>query len=112
VANVIAERAASHKVQSAADQAEAEKIARERVARVLDNWAFIAKEVADAGGGADFGYAREGTAVRHLLYDVLDKADLEPHWETFRTPRSLRDVEPPVLVKIKTPEGRTLSEDA
>jgi hypothetical protein len=111
VAEVLASRAASHKTQSADEQAAMANNTRKHVARILDNWAFIAKDVAESGAGSDFGYQRDKGVARHLLYDVLDSADLEPHWESFRTPRSLRDVEPPVLVKLKTPSGGKITED-
>jgi len=110
VADVLASRAASHKMQTADEQAAMANDTRKHVARILDNWAFIAKDVAESGAGSDFGYQRDKGVARHLLYDVLDSADLEPHWESFRTPRSLRDVEPPVLVKLKTPSGGKLTE--
>jgi hypothetical protein len=110
VADVLASRAASHKPQSADEQAAIAKHTRKHVARILDNWAFIAKDVAESGAGSDFGYQRDKGVAKHLLYDVLDSADLEPHWEPFRVPRSLRDVEPPVLVKLKTPTGGKLSD--
>jgi Helicase conserved C-terminal domain len=111
VAEVLANRAASHKVQSAAERTACSIDTRQHAARILDNWAFIARDVAEAGADVNFGYQKEAGVVRHLLYDILDNAQLEAHWESFRTPRSLRDVEPPVLIKIKTPDGRRLAED-
>jgi len=111
VGDVFANRAASYKMQSAHEQAANASETRKHVARILDNWAFIAKDVAESGVDSNFGYQRDKSVAKHLLYDILDSADLEVHWEPFRTPRSLRDVEPSVLVKLKTPDGRRITED-
>ncbi len=111
VADILGERAGSHKQQSKGARDLAVKDASQRVSRILDNWSKISKAVADAQEDSTFGYVRERSVVKHLLYDVLDPDQLEPDAQLFRVPRSMRDVEPPVLVTIKTPSGRSLRED-
>jgi len=108
VGESLANRAASYKEQPAREQTEQAAKVRQHVGRILDYWARIAKEVGDAGG--DLGYQKEPGVARHLLYEMLDTEPLPPYWKPFRSPRSLRDVEPGVLIKIKTPDGAALSE--
>ncbi len=109
VANSLANRAASHKEQDATAQALAKAHVHERVDHILDDWARIATEVgADEGG---LGYQKEPGVARHLLYDMLDGDELPPYWRQFRAPRSLRDVEPGVLVKIATAAGTKLKDE-
>ena len=83
---------------------------RDRVQSLIDDWAKLAHEAGQ--GGVAFGYARSrdsGTStplLREMIdpdRDVLNDTQLR-----FRAPRSLRDVEPGVLLGIKTPEGRDI----
>jgi len=81
-----------------------------RVQSLVDDWARLAHEAGQ--GGVAFGYARDrdsGTStplLREMIdpdRDVLNDTQLR-----FRAPRSLRDVEPGVLLGIKTPEGQDI----
>ena len=81
-----------------------------RVKSLIDDWARLAYEAGQ--GGAVFGYARGwGSGITTPLLremidpdrDVLNDVQLR-----FRAPRSLRDVEPGVLLGIKTPEGQEI----
>ncbi len=81
-----------------------------RVQSLLDDWANLAHEAGQ--GGVAFGYARgrdSGTATP-LLREMIDpdRDMLNDIQLRFRAPRSLRDVEPGVLLGIKTPEGRDI----
>ena len=81
-----------------------------RVHSLIDDWARLAHEAGQ--GGVAFGYARgrgTGTATP-LLREMIDpdRAVLNDTQLRFRAPRSLRDVEPGVLLGIKTPEGRDI----
>ena len=81
-----------------------------RVQSLFDDWAKLAHEAGQ--GGVGFGYARgrdSGNStplLREMIdpnRDVLNETQLR-----FRAPRSLRDVEPGVLLGIKTPEGQDI----
>ena len=54
-----------------------------------------------------FGYRKEPGITKTLLHDVLEPGlDLaDPREQRFRAPRSLRDVEPPVLLRKVAPNG-------
>ncbi len=81
-----------------------------RVQSLIDDWARLAHEARQ--DGVAFGYARgrgSGTSTP-LLREMIDP-DREVLNDTqlrFRAPRSLRDVEPGVLLGIKTPEGQDI----
>jgi hypothetical protein len=112
VADVLAARAGSHAhFEDPAERARVVARTRGAVTTILDHWAKISRTVTEANGEDSLGYDK-GAVARHLLYDVLDPAQLDADWDTFRVPRSLRDVEPPVLVTMKTPEGRSLNDEA
>ena len=84
---------------------------RGRVQSLIDDWATLAHEAGQ--GGVSFGYARgrEGGVSTPLLREMIDpdRETLNDLQLRFRAPRSLRDVEPAVLLGIKTPEGRDIS---
>jgi hypothetical protein len=108
-ADVIAARAADHKPhKSAADQQQLRDHVRQRVTHALDDWAKVAMEVANAGG--KLGYQKDTGVSSHLLREMLDREPMPPHRRRFRAPRSLRDVEAAVLVKVETPTGQLLEE--
>jgi hypothetical protein len=71
-------------------------IASMRTQELLDIWQRIADSVTQAGG--TLGYARRGVA-RPLLHEVLEQG-LTAEEGKFRAGRSLRDVEPGVLIEI------------
>ena len=82
---------------------------RNRVQSLIDDWASLAHEAGE--GGVTFGYARYGDGIATpLLREMIDPARdvLSDTQLRFRTPRSLRDVEPGVLLGIKTPEGQDI----
>ena len=82
---------------------------RDRVQSLVDDWAALAHEARQ--GGVTFGYAREGGVATPLLREMIDpdRDVLNERQLRFRAPRSLRDVEPGVLLGIKTPEGRDIA---
>ena len=82
---------------------------RNRVQSLIDDWASLAHEAGE--GGVTFGYARHGDGIATpLLREMIDPARdvLNDTQLRFRAPRSLRDVEPGVLLGIKTPEGQDI----
>ena len=82
---------------------------RNRVQSLIDDWASLAHEAGE--GGVRFGYARHGDGIATpLLREMIDPARdvLNDTQLRFRAPRSLRDVEPGVLLGIKTPEGQDI----
>ena len=82
----------------------------DRVQSLVDDWATLAR---DAGqGGVTFGYAgRDRGVSTPLLREIIDpdQNTLNDTQLRFRAPRSLRDVEPNVLLAVKTPEGNEIS---
>jgi hypothetical protein len=106
---ILSERAASHCALPARESAALVASVRTHVARILDDWAAIATDVGDSG--VELAYRKDPGVAKYLLHEMLDREPLEPRWRQFRAPRSLRDVEPGVLVLIKTPSGQELPED-
>ena len=102
-------RAVGRRAQEHADGAAAglQQSVQDRVRRLLDDWAALAREAGQVG--VEFGYARgrnQGVSTP-LLREMIDpdRDTLDDRQLRFRAPRSLRDVEPSVLLGIKTPEG-------
>ena len=83
---------------------------RDRVRSLVDDWSALAHEAQQ--GGVSFGYwkGREGQASAELLREmIVPVGDTSNETQLrFRAPRSLRDVEPSVLLGIKTPEGNEI----
>lgn len=109
VAEALATRAGAHdgKLNAAEQTALANRV-RQRVADVLDDWARISNEVGQAG--VELGYQKEPGVAQHLLREMLDNESLPPYKRRFRAPRSLRDVEPSVLIKLESPSGQPVAE--
>jgi hypothetical protein len=84
---------------------------RNRVKSLIDDWAQLAHGAGQ--GGVAFGYARgrNNGVSTPLLREMIDpdRATLTDTQLRFRAPRSLRDVEPSVLLGIKTPEGTDIT---
>lgn len=83
---------------------------RNRVQSLIDDWASLAHDANQ--GGVSFGYTSEtGSGVSTPLLREMIDPDRETLNETqlrFRAPRSLRDVEPGVLLALKSPEGQEI----
>jgi hypothetical protein len=77
---------------------------REAIVTLLDAWMATADE--QIANGAPFAYSRAG-ARSHLLQNPLDPAleNLMPAHRRFVAGRSMRDVEPNVLLKVRDPWG-------
>ncbi len=101
VADAIRDRALGHRSGTLASVA---ANVRARAASLLDDWASLAHE--RNSEGTTFGYAAEGVS-KTLLHEVLERGlDLADQRERrFRAPRSLRDVEPAVLLRKVAPNG-------
>ena len=108
-ADALSVRAGGHdsKLTPAEQSALVTKV-RQRVSDILDDWAKIANEVGQAG--VELGYQKEPGVAQYLLREMLDKESLPPYKREFRAPRSLRDVEPTVLIKLKSPSGQQVPE--
>ena len=76
---------------------------------IMDDWLTTADEKTSAGTGLTYA---SGNSARRLLQYPLDPTvgQLPPHRRSFEAARSMRDVEPNVLLKVKTPHGETLAE--
>lgn len=96
------ERASIHK--EAVQEAQINHV-NSRAQSLIDDWAVLAHKAGD--DGVTFGYARRGKGVNTpLLREMIDpdRDKLNPTQLQFRAPRSLRDVEPGVLLVTKSPE--------
>ena len=105
IARAIGERAATHSETATAELGD--EVAR-RAQSLLDDWAKLAHGAKESG--IDFGY-RTGKGVSvPLLREMIDpnRATLDDVQLQFRAPRSLRDVEPSVLLGVKTPDEQDL----
>jgi hypothetical protein len=102
VADVIRDRVSGHKAGTPAAVA---AHVRARAVSLLDDWASLAHD--RHNDGTTFGYRKEAGITKTLLHDVLEPGlELADERERrFRAPRSLRDVEPPVLLRKVAPNG-------
>ena len=108
IADVIRERVIGHKPGVPADVA---AHVRARAVSLLDDWSSLAHD--RNSDGTTFGYGREPGISKTLLHEVLERGlELADERERrFRTPRSFRDVEPPVLLRKVAPNGAEIDED-
>ena len=107
IANVVSDRARNHSDSVSPQDVD---YVRRRVQSLIDDWAKLAHEAGQ--DGVSFGYARRDAGVSTpLLREMIDpdRHMLNDTQLRFRAPRSLRDVEPSVLLGIKTPEGQDLN---
>ena len=106
IANAVRNRANNHADSVPSQYAD---YVRNRVQSLIDDWATLAHGATQ--DGVAFGYARWDSGVSTpLLREMIDpdRQTLSDLQLRFRAPRSLRDVEPNVLLGIKTPEGNDL----
>jgi hypothetical protein len=109
VADAIADRAERHANLTKDERDELRATVRHRVADLLDDWARIAADY-DAHG-TPFGYQADRTVSKALLHDML-ATGLNAVERKFRAPRSMRDVEPAVLLNIRKPDETELEDAA
>lgn len=101
LAKVVGERARNHSGKDAEDITE---YVRNRTQSLIDDWAKLAHKAGQ--DGMTFGYTRQGKGVNTpLLREMIDpgRNQLNQQQLQFRAPRSLRDVEPGVLLAIHPP---------
>jgi hypothetical protein len=101
VAELLSDRAAAHAHVDASEVEELRKKVKGRVQDLLDEWTKIAHNKAEAGAALQ--YASEVAGFPNLIFEPLDPAldQQPPAARKFRTPRSLRDVEPSVNLWVK-----------
>ena len=106
IADILVSRARAHRSMDTAEEQRLEAIVRARVGDLLDSWAKVAQRQKTAGARLVY-QPHEGADGPHLLFDPLDPELLKKDADArkFRVPRSLRDVEPPVNLWVKTLEG-------
>jgi Helicase conserved C-terminal domain len=102
VAKTLSSRASRH--SGNAPDANLEAQVYNRSVGLLDDWTRIASDIVNGGGSLGYD-ARNVT--QPLLREMLDPdiPRLSAQRRRFRAPRSLRDTEPSVFVKILTPDG-------
>ncbi len=85
---------------------------RALTASLLDDWAALAH--ARKSDGTSFGYTSAPGISKALLREMLDPelALASDREKRFRAPRSLRDVEPSVLLTKHAPNGADIKDDA
>ena len=108
VVDAIMTRAGRHRDLDSAARANLEAVVRGRTADLLDEWTSMAANIGGLGGR--FGYDEHGN-IQPLLREMLDSRPLTDAQRKFRAPRSLRDVEPNVLVAIQSPSGGDIDID-
>jgi hypothetical protein len=81
---------------------------RQDIASLLEAWMKTAEEL--TANGAPFAYSRAG-ARSHLLQNPLDPGldNLTPEHRRFVAGRSMRDVEPNVVLKVRDPWGGAIA---
>jgi len=107
IADVLVERARAHRSMEPAEEQRLEAFVRARVGDLLDSWAKVAQRQKATASRLVYQPHEVGAEGPHLLFDPLDPelAKLDRDARKFRIPRSLRDVEPPVNLWVKTLEG-------
>ena len=80
---------------------------RNSAVALLDDWQRIAARVAQAGGSLRYDPRSGRQLLREMLDPVLNSLPVDER--RFRAARSLRDVEPAVLVRLITPTGQDLT---
>jgi hypothetical protein len=108
IADAIRDRAAGHR---SGISASVSARVRERAVSLLDDWASLAHD--RNNDGTTFGYAAAPGISKTLLHEVLERGlELADARERrFRAPRSLRDVEPAVLLRKIAPNGAEIDKD-
>lgn len=106
IADVLVARVRAHRTMETAEEDRLTTMVRSRVGDLLDSWAKVAQKKKE-GGRLVYQPHEPGSDGPHLLYDPLDPEllTLDRDARKFRAPRSLRDVEPPVNLWVKTLEG-------
>jgi hypothetical protein len=84
---------------------------RAQVTSLLDDWASLAHD--HRAGGTVFGYDLRGGVTKALLREMLDPElrHADHRERRFRAPRSLRDVEPTVLLRKLMPNGSEIRDN-
>ena len=108
VADALSDRAAGHRSDTPPSVPAG---VRARAMSLLDDWASLAHE--RNADGTTFGYAAEPGISKTLLREMLDPglALADARERRFRAPRSLRDVEPAVLLRKVAPNGADIDGD-
>ncbi len=102
VADIIAGRAEAHANLSAPEAEELRQSVRERVRSLLDSWERVAENV------TNLVYGNESVGGKPLLQEPLDpeSANLTGDHRRFKAHRSLRDVEPGILLHLLAENAR------
>jgi hypothetical protein len=106
VAEVLAERARSHRPLTAEEESRLNASVRSRVNDLLDSWSKVGKRQQEVGARLVY-QPFEGADGPALLHAPLDPAilTLGSDARKFKAPRSLRDVEPSVNLWLKRMDG-------
>jgi hypothetical protein len=79
------------------------------IEHIIDAWIQTAKD--RASGGSVFEYAARSSSNNRLLLNPLEPGldNLTAEHRLFVAGRSMRDVEPSVVLKVRDPEGRLIA---
>jgi len=111
VAEALASRAAAQETNNDAAEAIRQRVL-DRAKDLLDEWEKIATEYQGVGTNLQY-QSNEGGAARPLLYTFLDPElkKLNARHKKFRANRSMRDVEPPVNLWVRTLDNVEVEDD-
>jgi hypothetical protein len=107
IADLLVDRVRAHRSMDSEEEQRLVAVVRSRVGDLLDSWAKVAQKKQTTGARLAYQPHEQGADGPHLLFDPLDPEllKLDADARKFRVPRSLRDVEPPVNLWVKTLEG-------
>lgn len=107
IVDVLVSRVRAHRTMEAEEEQRLEALVRSRVSDLLDSWTKVARQKQTTGARLVYQTHEPGAEGPTLLHDPLDPEllTLDADARKFRAPRSLRDVEPPVNLWVKTLEG-------
>jgi hypothetical protein len=107
IVEAIVARVRAHRTMEPEEEARLDALVRSRVGDLLDSWTKVAQGQLAKGARLVYQTHEVGADGPTLLHDPLDPdlLKMDADARKFKAPRSLRDVEPPVNLWVKTLEG-------
>jgi hypothetical protein len=103
VSDILADRVRMHRTMAPAEEERARAAVRDRVQDLLDSWCKVAERQRRTGARLVY-QPYENADGPVLLHEPLDPelANLDGDARKFKAPRSLRDIEPPVNLWVRS----------